>query len=159
MTTNTVMLKTEMMVSLRRSGDAEKGDDGGDEEESEKEEEEEEKEEVVMKRIPGVPIVVREADQLASSFGHLGIGEPAQYQDDQNMKMPTTIVMLMLMTSLCASKWSITSPSSNNQHRGFPNCVGATRVVPSVMVIGGHGGHDKGPSFGGEITILVLLLY
>ena len=153
MTTNTVMLKTEMMVALKkRSGDAEKGDDGGDEEESEKEE-------VVMKRIPGVPIVVREADQLASSFGHLGIGEPAQYLDDQNMKMPTTIVMLMLMTSLCASKWVITSPSSNNQHCGFPNCVGATRVVPSVMVIGGHGGHDKGPSFGGEITILVLLLY
>ena len=129
MTTNTVMLKTEMMVALKkRSGDAEKGDDGGDEEESEKEE-------VVMKRIPGVPIVVREADQLASSFGHLGIGEPAQYLDDQNMKMPTTIVMLMLMTSLRASKWSITSPSSNNQHRGFPNCVGATRVVPSVMVV------------------------
>ena len=102
-----------------------KGDDGSDEEE----------EEVVMKRIPGVPIVVREADQLASSFGHLGIGEPAQYLDDQNMKMPTTIVMLMLMTSLCASKWVITSPSSNNQHRGFPNCVGATRVVPSVMVV------------------------
>ena len=151
MTTNTVMLKTEMMVALKRSGDAEKGDDGGDEEEEE--------EEVVMKRIPGVPIVVREADQLASSFGHLGIGEPAQYLDDQNMKITTTNVMLMLMTSLCASKWVITSPSSNNQHRGFPNCVGATRVVPSVMVIGGHGGHDKGPSFGGEITILVLLLY
>ena len=151
MTTNTVMLKTEMMVALKRSGDAEKGDDGGDEEEEE--------EEVVMKRIPGVPIVVREADQLASSFGHLGIGEPAQYLDDQNMKITTTNVMLMLMTSLCASKWSITSPSSNNQHRGFPNCVGATRMVPSVMVIGGHGGHDKGPSFGGEITILVLLLY
>ena len=126
MTTNTVMLKTEMMVALKkRSGDAEKGDDGSDEEE----------EEVVMKRIPGVPIVVREADQLASSFGHLGIGEPVQYLDDQNMKMPTTNVMLMLMTSLCASKWSITSPSSNNQHRGFPNCVGATRVVPSVMVV------------------------
>ena len=151
MTTDTVMLKTEMMVALKRSGDAEKGDDGGDEEEEE--------EEVVMKRIPGVPIVVREADQLASSFGHLGIGEPAQYLDDQNMKITTTNVMLMLMTSLCASKWVITSPSSNNQHRGFPNCVGATRVVPSVMVIGGHGGHDKGPSFGGEITILVLLLY
>ena len=149
MTTDTVMLKTEMMVALKRSGDAEKGDDGRDEEE----------EEVVMKRIPGVPIVVREADQLASSFGHLGIGEPAQYLDDQNMKITTTNVMLMLMTSLCASKWSITSPSSNNQHCGFPNCVGATRVVPSVMVIGGHGGHDKGPSFGGEITILVLLLY
>ena len=125
MTTNTVMLKTEMMVALKRSGDAEKGDDGSDEEE----------EEVVMKRIPGVPIVVREADQLASSFGHLGIGEPAQYLDDQNMKITTTIVMLMLMTSLCASKWVITSPSSNNQHRGFPNCVGATRVVPSVMVV------------------------
>ena len=126
MTTNTVMLKTEMMVALKkRSGDAEKGDDGSDEEE----------EEVVMKRIPGVPIVVREADQLASSFGHLGIGEPAQYLDDQNMKITTTNVMLMLMTSLCASKWSITSPSSNNQHRGFPNCVGATRVVPSVMVV------------------------
>ena len=137
------------MALKKRSGDAEKGDDGSDEEE----------EEVVMKRIPGVPIVVREADQLASSFGHLGIGEPAQYLDDQNMKITTTNVMLMLMTSLCASKWSITSPSSNNQHRGFPNCVGATRVVPSVMVIGGHGGHDKGPSFGGEITILVLLLY
>ena len=135
MTTDTVMLKTEMMVALKRSGDAEKGDDGGDEEESEKEEEEEEKEEVVMKRIPGVPIVVREADQLASSFGHLGIGEPAQYLDDQNMKITTTNVMLMLMTSLCASKWSITSPSSNNQHRGFPNCVGATRVVPSAMVV------------------------
>ena len=126
MTTNTVMLKTEMMVALKkRSGDAEKGDDGSDEEE----------EEVVMKRIPGVPIVVREADQLASSFGHLGIGEPAQYLDDQNMKITTTNVMLMLMTSLCASKWVITSPSSNNQHRGFPNCVGATRVVPSVMVV------------------------
>ena len=31
--------------------------------------------------VPGVPIAVREALPLASSFGHLGIGEPAQYLD------------------------------------------------------------------------------
>ena len=122
------------------------------------ESDEEEEEEVVMKRTPGVPIVVREADQLASSFGHLGIGEPAQYLDDQNMKMPTTIVMLMLMTSLCASKWVITSPSSNNQHCGFPNCVGATRVVPSAMAIGCHGGHDE-DLLVVRITIPALLLH
>ena len=78
----------------------------------------------VKRRIPGVPIVVREAHPLASSFGHLGIGEPAQYLDGQNMKITLTmmvLMILMLMTSLCAGKWLITSPSSDNQHRGFPN--------------------------------------
>ena len=50
-----------------------------------------------------------------------------------NVKMRTMMVMTV-MTNLRASKWQLPPPSSNNQHRRFPNCVGATSVVPSVMM-------------------------